>query len=79
MFKKGFITRMKESLGIWPAYSGKNIDIDAGEPVLGIKKINYQRLETRLKQISEKYKAIGLTVAVVRNGEVRVDNKLWLC
>lgn len=61
---------MKESLGIWPVCSKKNIDIDGGEIVSGIKDINYQKLETRLKKISEKYKATGMTVAVVRNGGV---------
>lgn len=71
-----FITRMKESLSICPTYSQEDTDIDEGEQAAEIKNINYQRIENRLKQISEKYEATGLTVAVVRNGEVEWTTSL---
>lgn len=76
MFKKGFITRVKESLGIRPAPPRKNIGIDAGAKNRRTKKINYKRLEARIKKISGKYKAAGLTVAVVRDGKIEWTTSL---
>jgi Beta-lactamase class C and other penicillin binding proteins len=70
MFKKEFIKKMKESLGMRPAHLKKNTNIDTCERISGAKEIDYQELENRLKQISEKYKATGLTAAVVRNSRV---------
>lgn len=67
---EGFVTKVKESLGIWPAYSPRNKGVDAGEMVSGNRDIHYQRLEATLKKISERYKASGVTVAVVKNSAV---------
>jgi len=71
MLKKGFITKIKESLGIWTAPNVKNTGLSDGQQVLRVKEVDYQRLEQKLKKISQKYKAVGMSVAVVGNGKVQ--------
>lgn len=70
MFKKGFITKIKESLNLKPVHPVKSTGIGVNKQISGTKNIDYKRLEDRIKQLSEKYKAVGLTVAVVRKGSI---------
>lgn len=69
MLKKRCIA-IKTRLDSWLRHICKNTGADSTEKVRASKELDYKRLEERIKQISEKYKAAGLTVVVVRNGRI---------
>ncbi|KPU46284.1 putative penicillin-binding protein PbpX [Oxobacter pfennigii] len=62
MCGKGMFWGIKKFLGL-----NKSRNISGQEPA---KDIDYKRLEDRIKKISEKYKAAGISVAAVRNGVI---------